>query len=303
MNKLDQETIEALYSQRNIHSVLHETIKYELSGILINWAILAYSKIPEWLEGEYYDSKNKRIKILKKEIEEYGLETIVVAIIAAVLHTHSTQTIQQCTGYLQAFLPHKCAFDRAKTAAELLALCSRSSGLYTIEKHGSGSPATIKVNHWKSIDKKLLSSFKWINDTCFNPPMIEPPKSVSNNIQCGYKTLNEPLILGTLTMHHEKQNYQTINMLNKIEWVLDQAVLAESEVPSKPLKTKEQQQQFNAMLQSSKFIYNMLDDDPFWFCWQFDSRGRLYSHGYHVNLQAAEYKKACLSFNQYEKLT
>ena len=43
--------------------------------------------------------------------------------------------------------------------------------------------------------------------------------------------------------------------------------------------------------------------NPFYFCWQNDSRGRIYSHGYHVNFQAAEYKKACLSFNKFEVLT
>jgi len=303
MTKIDQKSMEALFSQKNIHAVLHGAIEYELSRLFLNWALIAFTVIPEWLTGTYYASKDRRLRTLKKEIKRTGLDDLVVAIAAAVLHTHSTQTIQQCTGYLQAFLPHECAFDRAKTAAELLALCSRDNGLYSIERHGTGSPATIKIHHWPFIDKKLLSSFEWINDTCFNPPMVEAPKEVFDNNHCGYKTLNEPLILGSLTMHHNPQNLKTINILNKIEWVLDNDVLTEQEVPSKPLKTAEQRQQFIIMVKASKFIYKLLDDNPFWLCWQYDSRGRIYSHGYHVNLQAAEYKKACLSFNHYEELT
>jgi hypothetical protein len=200
-------------------------------------------------------------------------------------------------------MPHENAFARARTAAELIALCAQDTGLYAVERHGSGEPATIKVNHWPLIDKHLLSAFSWINDTCFNPPMVEPPKKVSNNIQCGYHTINEPLILGSLTMHTLPQNYKAINILNKIEWILDQDVLAEPEVPSKPHKNKLCREQFTAMVQASKFIYGLLADAPFYFGWQYDSRGRSYSHGYHVNLQAAEYKKACLSFNKYEVLT
>ena len=300
----DQKSIEALYSQRNIHAVLHGAIEHELSGILLNWALIAYFKIPAWLEHSYFDSKDKRLQALKDQIEQEGLDKLVVAIAAAVLHTHSVQTIQQCTGYLQAFLPHEDPFHRAKTAAELLAVCASESGLYSIDRHGSGSPATIKVHHWPFIDKKLLSSFEWINDTCFNPPLIEPPLEVNDNNHCGYHTLNEPLILGSLTMHQKKQNYKVINILNKIEWVLDRDVLAEPEVPSKPLKTKEQHQQFTMMAKASQFIYKMLQKVKHFFMgWQYDSRGRTYSHGYHVNLQAAEYKKACLSFNRYEVLT
>jgi hypothetical protein len=303
VDKIDQETMEALYSKRNIHTVLHEAIKHELDKFLLTWALLAYVRIPEWLEGKYFKSKDIRLATLKKDLAVNGLETLVVAIAASVLHTHTVQTIQQCTGYLQAFLPHENAFDRAKTAAELIALCSRDTGLYAIERHGSGDPATIKVHHWPLVEKKLLSAFKWINDTCFNPPLVEPPKKVSNNIQCGYHTINEPLILGSLTMHNLPQNYKAVNMLNQIEWVLDQDVLAEPEVPGKPCQNSEQHQRFNAMVQSSKYIYGLLADDPFYFAWQYDSRGRMYSHGYHVNLQAAEYKKASLSFNKYEVLT
>ena len=57
------------------------------------------------------------------------------------------------------------------------------------------------------------------------------------------------------------------------------------------------------MVRESQFGYDMLGDDPFWLAWQYDCRGRIYSHGYHVNFQAAEYKKALLNFNHYEELT
>jgi len=304
---MNQEQIEALYSQRNIHTVLHESIKYQLDKLLLNWALIAFMKIPEWLEGEYYASKQMRLQKLKEKVDTKGLEELVVWIAAAVIHTHNTQTIQQCVGYLSGYMPHENPFDRAKTAGELLGLLSKESGpgaFYYIERHGTGAPATIAVNHWPLIDKQLLSSFDWINDTCFNPPLIEAPLPVVDNYSCGYHTIQEPLILGSLTQHDQEQNYSVINKLNEIEWVLDPDVLKENEVPSKPLETPEQHQNFISMVQESNFIYRLLNQfKNFWLCWQYDSRGRSYSHGYHVNFQAAEYKKALLSFNKEEYLT
>lgn len=304
---MKQAKIEALYSQRNIHTVLHEAIRSELEGFFLNWALVAFSKIPSWMDPlvPYYESKLVRLNTLRKEFKRYpqACENLIVAIAASVLHTPKVQTIQQCTGYLQAFMPHEEHFDRVKTAGELLALCASPTGLYDIRRHGNGEPATVELNHEEVVQHQFRSAFDWINDTSFNLPMVEKPAPVSNNIQCGYKTINEPLILGNLTMHNKKQNHKAINILNGIEWVLDQDVLAEPEVPSKPLKTKEQELLFRDMVINSNRVYKILGTDPFWLCWQYDSRGRIYSHGYHVNLQAQEYKKALLNFNRMERLT
>jgi hypothetical protein len=301
---MTQEVIEALYSQKNINTVLKSAIEYELDKSLLNWALVAHLKLAFWIRTKpAYESKVKRWEVIRDQIRRDGLDTLVIAIAAAVLHTRNKQTIQQCVGYLQAHLDHEDSFARATTAGELLALCESDTGLYKIKRYGSGKSTMVEVNHWDVMDSSLMECFSWINDTCFNPPMVEAPKEITDNYHCGYHTLNEPFILGTLTMHNEKQNYKPNNILNQIEWVLDPHVLAEPETPSKPLETGEQLVQFNKMVQDSQFVYDLLGSDPFFLCWQDDSRGRLYSHGYHVNFQAAEYKKACLSFNKYEVLT
>ena len=301
---MSQEVIETLYSQKNINTVLHSAIEYELDKSLLNWALVAHMKIHFWLQQKpTYESKVKRWQVLKDQVKRDGLDTLVVHIAAAVLHTHSKQTIQQCVGYLQAHLDHEDSCARAITAGELLALCESETGVYSIERNGSGENTIIRVNHWDIMDTAFMDSFLWINDTCFNPPMVEAPKEITDNYHCGYHTLSEPFILGSLTMHDLKQNYKPNNILNQIEWVLDPHVIAEVEVPSKPFETMEAQVQFNGMVQSSQFVYDLLGTKPFFLCWQDDSRGRLYSHGYHVNFQAAEYKKASLSFNKYEVLT
>lgn len=109
--------------------------------------------------------------------------------------------------------------------------------------------------------------------------------------------------MGRFTLHDDKINLDTINSLNRIEWVLDPDVLAEPEVPGKSITDPTAHQQFVHMAQQSRRLYQTFRDRVFWLVWQADSRGRYYSHGYHINLQAQEYKKALLSFNKMEVLT
>jgi hypothetical protein len=301
---MDQAQVEALYSQRNNHTMLHNEIKAELEGIFAPIALKLFLRIDSYLEKSYYPSKAARIAELREDAKhKSSVEKWIVAIIAAVIHTKKTQTIQQTVGYLSNHIPHENPFARATTAGELLALGASKGGLYEIQRNGSGESATIKVNHWDYLDRHFLHIFDWINDTQFNPPLIEPPKEVKNNYSCGYHTIQEPCILGTYTMHDGKICLDTINTLNRIEWILDPDVLAEPEVPSKPLKTAEAREQFVHMAAQSQRVYAAIKDRPFYLVWQADCRGRYYSHGYHVNLQAQEYKKALLNFNHKEVLT
>lgn len=299
---MHQEEIEALFSKRQIHTVLHESIRHELDTFLINWSLRTWYAIDRYLEGVYYESKNVRIALLKKYVEKKGIEDLLVKIIAAVIHTQGNQTYQQCIGYLQAFLPHKSHIDRAITAGELIALGTCKGGLYEIV-HKDREQSVVQVNHWDLVDDYLLSHFEWINSTTYNLPLVKRPKPVTSNQNCGYHTINEPLILGDLTYHDEPQNMIAINILNEIEWVLDPHVLKEPEVPAKPLADAEAHENFAQMCAESQYVYSLLGQEPFWFAWQYDCRGRMYSHGYHVNLQSFEYKKALLNFNHYESLT
>jgi hypothetical protein len=238
----------------------------------------------------------EHLKVVPKATEQ-----LVISIVTSVLIAGKNQTIQQCIGYLQASMPHEDSFDKAQTAAELLAVCSSETGLYYINRKKDEQPMVI-VNHWKTIRETLGVHFNWINSTCFNMPMICKPNKVINNRNCGYKKARVPLVLGSYTQHDEPQNYEVINDLNSIEWVFDKEVLKETEVPPRKLN-KLSWKNFKQMIRESNYIYNILKDKRFWLCWQYDSRGRANSHGYHVNFQSYEYKKALLNFSKYEYLS
>jgi len=300
---MNQERMEALYSHRGIHTVLHNTIKHELDKVLLNWALMTAYKIDKYLDRDWYASKQIRINQLVDLWNEKGYDALLVPIAAAVLHTHGPQTLQQAVGYLQAFLPHEDQYERIVTAAELIAIGARKKGLYEIARKGTGASTMIQVNQWNWIDRRLMEALEWINDSMFNLPLVQKPQEVNDNHSCGYHSIREPLLLGSYTMHEEPLNYKAINILNEIEWVIDGEVMKEPEVPGKPLTNAMAHQNFMKLVQDSKFVYQTLSPDPFWFCWQYDSRGRMYSHGYHMNIQGAEYKRALLSFNKFEYLT
>jgi hypothetical protein len=295
--------MEAMFSQRNIHEVLHRTIAYQLDKKLLTWALGCYLRIDNYLSGEYYESKNKRIDVLKAYLEENNLETILIAVLASVIRGKRDQTIQQCLGYLEKHLPHENVFDRVKTAGELLALCGGDNRIFQIRRVLLDSPPLVVVNNWNVILELFEEQLEWIDDTFYNPPLVEKPKKVSNNHSCGYHTINEPLILGRETHHDHNVSYDVVNMLNDLTWYLDGMVLTAPEKPPKPLQNDTEVQSFIKHVSQSRRVYEVLGQDPFWLSWQFDSRGRVYSHGHHVNFQSHEYKKAMLSFGDERVIT
>ena len=301
--RVSQEEIEALFSQRNIHDVLHQAIAYKMGNGLVTWSIRAYFQVMAYLEGDYYDSKALRIAELNDYIERYDLDRILVAMLASVIRGRKDQSIQQCIGYLQSYIPHDCHFDRARTAGELIAVCGGPGKLFEITRPVADEAPNVTVNQWPIIHEMFAEQFEWIEDTFFNPPLIKPPKRVSNRHSCGYHTFDEPVILGKLTQHDHNLDYEALNILNKIPWILDPEILALHEQPPGDMTDRQEIQNFIQHAHEAKRVYKLLGDQPFHIAWQFDSRGRLYSHGHHVNFQSYEYKKVMLNFNHSEILT
>jgi len=299
MSRPSQEEVEALFSQRHIHDILHSSISYELDRKLSTWAIGAYIRIEAYLNGDYYPSKNVRIALIDRD----NLDKVLVAIVASTIRAKRDQTIQQVIGYLQAYLPHEDHFDRARTAGELLAVCGGPDRLFNIERPVNSESPLVIVNHWPAIYEIFEDEFEFIQDTFFNPPLISPPKKVTSRHSCGYYTFNEPVILGRNTQHDDNLDFESINILNAIPWKLDPFVLTVPETPPSKLIDYQEITNFIQHATQSRRIYNLLGSEPFWMNWQTDSRGRLYSHGHHVNFQSYEYKKVMLNFNHYEIAT
>lgn len=306
---LNQAEMESLYSKRNIRNILQREIADQLDKVLLNWTLCSYVVLPNWLNNrhdkELYQSKKTRLTELHEWITDYTYDELLIDIAYAVIHTGKDSTIQQAVGTLMHVMPHDDPWHQATSAAELLALCQsdNGTGLYTLVREGQGIPIQVQVNHWPILERYFDSAYRWINDTLFNPPLVEPPKEVKDNSNCGYHTIRESLILGSRFAQHDlPQNYNVINTLNQIDWVIDPHVLAETEEPPKELNTDTKKKNWAKQVKESRFLYNLFGLKPFWLGWQYDCRGRINDHGYHIHFQSYQYKKALLSFNKEEYL-
>ena len=118
------------------------------------------------------------------------------------------------------------------------------------------------------------------------PPMVCKPNPWKSNNDGGWLSFDKHVVLGKGNRHHEKQNLDCLNTLQEIEWHLDMGVVFNynSEHP----------------LPADHKMYVEYIDKPFYFVWRYDKRGRMYSEGYHINLQSDEYRRAALSMGQME---
>ena len=93
---------------------------------------------------------------------------------------------------------------------------------------------------------------------------------------------NADLILSKFSQHMLPLNYDFINKINQVAFVLDQDVLWNFKGENMPITY-------------DRLICEYLTK-PIYFNWQFDSRGRSYSKGYGLNIQGNKTVRSVLSF-------
>lgn len=293
MERIRQSDVEDLFSPENTHAMLRDAITAECDRKLLTWCLGCFLRIDDYLQGEYYQSKMLRIAEFKEHIEKVGLQSIISTVLTGVIKERRNPTLQRVVGYVGGSLPFKDEWDSLKTAAELISLCA--GRIYSITRDDEEDNPVVEVHIWARCKEMFGSELDFIEDTHFHPPLIERPKSVTNRHTCGYHNVNVPVLLGRYTEHDNYLDLETLNILNQQEWEIDPEVLAEGEQPVKPIQSIEDLHEWQDHKAQSNRIYKMLGDKPFYLAWQYDSRGRMYSHGYHVNLQSHEFKKALLN--------
>jgi len=250
--------------------------------------------IDNYRKGNYFSSKQDRISKLTMAssiIAEYILINTLVAKEINPIQSIATQ-IGQKLGYT-------LILDAVKTGAELLAV-TEPAGLFTIyhstNRQNDTGTLGIRSNYLLEADTEAF-----INQTKYLPPMISKPVSWFTNNTGGYIQGSGSVILGHLNHHVGHQALDVINILQSIEWSLNE-MMDYIEKPKHDLDTPIKAKQFNTMADESNVVYNELlaHGNKFYFVWKYDKRGRMYSQGYHCNLQSTEYKKSILNFSKEE---
>lgn len=236
---------------------------------------------------EYWESKNNRLACLKDSQE--------IATILLMNTIGFVNQIQELVGKLAPKLSKGCTYvEKVQNASDIIEACNNLHYKAVIGEH-------IMI---ESFHKLSEDTYEYIELRTYAPPMVVKPKDWTSNTEGGYYDTPIHCILGSSHNHHNKpQALDVLNLLQGIEWELDPYILAMDEKPNKPFKSPQSHKQFMDMAQASKATYSNYADKPLWLIWQFDKRGRQYSKGYHINLQASSYKKALLSFAHKELIT
>jgi len=287
-----QALTELVYSRRNIRGLVKEDVNPE-HPVFLDIAV----RIAKYLmdSATMYDSKKLRIA----KITHLPIEEIATELLAVLLPIQEVSPIQSLASQLGVYLGYDNLLDGVKTGAELIAVCEQS-GAYTIYKHTDelNDTGTLSVkSNFKLGDKTadLIAKTKYL------PPMSCEPNDWTDNKNGGYLEGSGSCILGTMNHNDSNQSLDVLNMLQHIPWQLNE-IVDYVEKSNKALDTHDKLTQFNMMKDQSTVVYNELmnDGNQFYFTWKNDSRGRMYSQGYHAHLQSTSYKKSILDFYKEE---
>ena len=244
-----------------------------------------HSKVSQWLIdyksglwGKTYESKDLRVAKVEANLEDIPLWVLLS------VASNSAETLQTCSARLGSFLEDETILA-IKTGAEILSICD---GLgFSIERPIYGEGNTFMVHCHLDRLSEVLS----LQALEFYPmPELAIPS---------YSKDTSRVLLG----HRENRHSNHINMsvLASLSTVGYKLTDIAKEVEPKPEGVRDTDWQ--NYLEQCEIVKSELANKPFYFKWAYDKRGRVYSRGYHIQIQASEYHKACLQFSKSVALT
>lgn len=294
---LDQQAeIEKVYSRKNIkRTVIREINKSE---VLKDKILRGVNLLEEWLNGTYWESKQKR---LQSFIMNVDLQEIVEEVFFVILMQDRPQKLTSLVGQVANLPRYTHQLDGIQTMAEVIAvLCN--TDLYDIYKNNEDM-GQLYVNNNFTITGELG---KFIANTKYLPPMICNPKLLKDNNDSGYLTIkNDSVLLGKANHHTDDVCLDSLNKFNQISLSLDLDILnLYQEMPTKMLDTPEKEEAFEKMRKESLRVYVDIakSGNEFYLTHKVDKRGRTYAQGYHINTQGTPFKKAIISLTKKEKV-
>lgn len=282
-----QETNEERYNRKHIDAKIRKAIlsdpdmvaKLEQGVTLVN----------EYLEGQYYASKMRRIEQLKG----MDIAALVLDIFTGVAYYLRPELFTSVTAQMAARLKFNDRTEAITTVAELMAVLCHTDA-FDIDKPSRN--ASLTVISCIELPEQLIT---FIEHSQFLPPMVCEPLPLTHNFSSGYLTHNDSLILGSGNHHDGDICLDVLNLMGKVALTLDTEFLSQvEETPTYELDTPEKIDQWQAFKKQSVYFYMLMVEcgNRFWLNHKVDKRGRIYAHGYHITTQGTAYKKAMLEF-------
>jgi hypothetical protein len=286
-----QEANEEKYSRKHIDVKIRHAI--ESNPIMVEKLNQGVELVNEYLKGQYYPSKMKRIA----QLENLDIYALVMDIFVGIAYSQKPELFTSVSAQMSARLKFSDRTEAITTVAELMAvLCATDA--FDIEKENK--LASLMVVSRIPLGEVLID---FIMNSQYLPPMLCEPLELTHNYSSGYLTHNDSLILGQGNHHDGDICLDVLNIMNKVCLKLDTQFLSTvEEEPNHDLVTQDQIDQWKHFKEQSYMFYMLLVEqgNTLYFNHKVDKRGRIYSQGYHINTQGTSFKKAMLELNHEE---
>ena len=282
-----QEMIEERYNRKHIDAKIRKFIENDES--LLAKVDEGTELVNEWLEGDYYESKKKRLE----QLQNLDIRALVMDIFVGIAYFLKPELFTSVTAQLAARLKFSDRVDAITTVAELVAVLCQTDA-YDINK--PSKQASLVLESRMDLPEALVD---FILNSKYLPPMVCQPLELTHNFSSGYLTHNDSLILGSGNHHDGDLCLDVLNIMNSVPLKVDTEFLCTvEEVPTFELVTQDQIDQWNDFKQQSYTFYKLMVDcgNRFYFNHKVDKRGRIYTSGYHLSTQGTSFKKASLEF-------
>lgn len=244
-----------------------------------------HSRVSQWLQdyksglwGKTYESKDSRLAKVEANLEDIPLWVLLS------IASNQQETLQTCSARLGSFLEDETILA-IKTGAEILSICDGLS--FSIERPVYGEGNTFMVHcHLDRLSEVLaLQALEFYP----MPELAIPSYS---------KDASRVLLGHRENRHNNGVNMSVLAILSTVGYRLT-PITAMTEDKPKGVRDTD----WDNYLKQCEIVKSELGSKSFYFKWAYDKRGRVYSKGYHINIQANEYHKACLSFSKAVELT
>lgn len=265
-----------------------------------------------WFNEEHGIDKSLRLLALQQlDINELVEHTVALVALHCAKPMKLVSIASMCIGHLK--MADKV--DAIQTMAEVIAMLS-DTDLFDCKKTKDGWAVLSRIG----LDEEVL---RYAYNAFYLPPMIIKPRTVRSNRDSGYITQRgESLILGYYENHHDDDIcLDVLNTLNANEYEIDIDLI--SSLSEEWHREKLSQEEYMELSHEEKLIYDMdkntwndyiqqgykiqtlmlYHGNKFYLQNKVDKRGRIYTSGYHVNVQGSSFKKAMINLAKKEIVT
>lgn len=252
--------------------------------------------LKKYVEGQYYESKMRRIAQLK----DLDLRILVEDIFVGIAYFQVPELYSSACAQMASRLKFSDKIEGVTTIAEILAVLCQTDA-FDIDKPN-------KLASLMVISKIPLKEYtiRFVENCAYLPPMVCEPLPLKNNYSSGYLTHNDSLILGQGNHHSGDICLDVLNLMNSIPLKLNTQFLSTlEEEPTFVFEDQDQIDMWNRFKKQSYQFYTLMvnQGNRFYLTHKVDKRGRIYSQGYHINTQGTPFKKAMIELADEELVT